>query len=82
MLFGKGMTITHMDRRILLLLPAVGLVCVFFVYPVGSLLLSSATEPHLGVQNYAELASKPLYGPNERTVLFCSISRQSKNSGA
>jgi len=59
--FGKSMTITHMDRRIFLLLPAVGLVCVFFVYPVGSLLLSSATEPHLGVQNYVELASKPLY---------------------
>jgi putative spermidine/putrescine transport system permease protein len=61
MLSGKGIIVPQLDRRIFLLLPAIGLVCVLFVYPVGALLLSSATDPHLGLQNYAEIARKPLY---------------------
>ena len=49
------------DRRILLLLPALALLAVFFLYPVGMLLVRSVTEPSLGLQSYRTIATQPLY---------------------
>jgi len=41
--------------------PALILILVFFVAPVVALLLRSVTEPHLGLQNYAELLGTTTY---------------------
>lgn len=49
------------DRKALLLVPALVLLAVIFFYPVGVLLLRSLSEPALGLQNYRAIATQPVY---------------------
>jgi putative spermidine/putrescine transport system permease protein len=49
------------DRRAWLVLPAVLIVAVLFVYPVSWLLARSITEPALGLQNFKQLIETPVY---------------------
>ena len=51
----------RIDRRALLLAPALALIVVVFCLPVGFLLLRSLTEPVVGLQNYRALAIQPVY---------------------
>ncbi len=51
----------RLDRRALLVLPALGLVGVLFVGPVLWLLVRSVTQPELGLQNYAALVQRPVF---------------------
>jgi putative spermidine/putrescine transport system permease protein len=48
-------TADRLDLRILLLLPAVLLLLVAFISPVGMLLARAFTQPQTGVQNFVEL---------------------------
>jgi putative spermidine/putrescine transport system permease protein len=52
---------TGPDRRAWLLLPAVLLLLVAFILPVGWLLSRSFTQPHLGLQNFQLLWDRPVY---------------------
>ncbi len=49
------------DRRVWLLLPAVLLLLLAFILPVGWLLSRSFTQPRLGWQNFALLWNQPVY---------------------
>lgn len=49
------------DRHAWLLLPAVLVLLVAFVWPVGWLLSRAFTEPRLGVQNFVLLWERPVY---------------------
>jgi putative spermidine/putrescine transport system permease protein len=49
------------DRRAWLVLPAVLIVGVLFVYPVSWLLARSITEPAVGLQNFKQLIETPVY---------------------
>jgi putative spermidine/putrescine transport system permease protein len=51
----------RIDRRALLLAPALALIVVVFCVPVGLLLLRSLWEPVVGLQNYRALATQPVY---------------------
>ena len=48
-------------RSIWLAVPALILLLTIFVYPVGSLLLRSLSEPSWGLQNFQGIASQPVY---------------------
>ncbi len=50
-----------MDRRALLVLPALLVLLIVFLGPVGWLLSRAFTEPHLGLQNFALLYERPIY---------------------
>lgn len=45
------------NRTVLILLPAIALLAVFFVYPLANIVILSFTEPELGVSNYSKLVS-------------------------
>jgi len=49
------------DARGWLVAPAVLFLAIFFLYPVGVLLLLSITSPQTGLQNFATLFSVPVY---------------------
>jgi len=49
------------DARGWLVVPAVVIVGVLFVYPVAWLLVRSVTEPQLGLQNFTKLIEAPVY---------------------
>jgi putative spermidine/putrescine transport system permease protein len=49
------------DKRSLLVAPAVVLLAVVFVYPVFWLLLRGFSDPHWGIQNFRVLFDRPLY---------------------
>jgi putative spermidine/putrescine transport system permease protein len=49
------------DRRMLLVLPALAVSLALFLYPVGTLLLRSLTDPEFGLHNYRALAAEPVY---------------------
>jgi putative spermidine/putrescine transport system permease protein len=52
---------TRPDRRAWLLLPAVLLLLVAFILPVGWLLSRAFTQPQLGLQNFQLLWDRPVY---------------------
>lgn len=63
------------SRRLLgsgwLILPAVGLLLVFFVYPIGQIIWNTVSEPSLGLRHYTDLWNDHV----SRTVLirtFCT----------
>jgi putative spermidine/putrescine transport system permease protein len=49
------------DRKALLLVPALALLAAIFFYPVVTLLLRSLLEPVPGLQNYHAIATQPVY---------------------
>src|ERR1700704_1669762 len=53
--FPRRPTAGRLDLRILLLLPAVLLLAVAFISPVGMLLARAFTQPQTGVQNFVDL---------------------------
>jgi putative spermidine/putrescine transport system permease protein len=53
--------IGRVDRRILLLLPAVLLLLVAFIGPVAWLLSRAFTQPTIGFRNFVELWERPVY---------------------
>lgn len=64
-----------------LIAPAVGVLLVFFAYPVFWLLLRSATDPHWGMQNFVTVFERPVYlrvlwntvAISGMTTLFCLL---------
>lgn len=59
--FFRTGTVRSAVRREWLVLPALALLVVVFAYPVGSLLLRSFTDPHLGFQNFVALFTQTVY---------------------
>jgi putative spermidine/putrescine transport system permease protein len=49
------------DRKALLLVPALALLAAIFFYPVVALLLRSLLDPTPGLQNYQAIATQPVY---------------------
>jgi len=49
------------DRKALLLIPALALLAAVFFVPVATLLLRSLSDPALGLQNYRAIATQPVY---------------------
>ena len=48
-------------RSVWLVAPALILLLTIFIYPVGSLLLRSLSEPAWGLQNFKAIAAQPVY---------------------
>ena len=64
----------RLDRRALLVLPALIVSAFLFLYPVGMLLLRSVLEPVPGLQNYRTVASQPVYAATLWNTVVISAS--------
>jgi putative spermidine/putrescine transport system permease protein len=64
----------RIDRRTLLVIPALAISLVLFVYPVGMVLLHSLTDPTLGLHNYRAVATEPVYAGTMWNTVVISAS--------
>jgi putative spermidine/putrescine transport system permease protein len=62
------------DRKALLLVPALALLAVVFFFPVALLLLRSLSEPEPGLQNYRVIATQPVYARALWNTVVISVS--------